>query len=678
MLRKLNFYATRASVFLIMAALIVGMAGCPGDGYTPSQNLEIQTWYDLDDVRDNLDGDHTLMNDLDSTTAGYTALASPTANGGKGWEPIGTSDSFSGSFDGQEYEIRDLFINRAYETTYSHETVCIGLFGSVHRGARIENIGVVDSTVIGIACVGGLAGFNSEGTVSNSYFTGSVTGELRVGGLVGYSSGDVSNSYFTGNVTGERLVGGLVGDRYRSVTISNSYYNYDEVLINGDNIITTGALFDEDFDQWLANDKFLDVNERLSQEDGYYLVNNVTDFKELLAFGQNASLKFRLANDLDLAGEPNFYVPYLAGEFDGNGHKISNLSFNFDFVSHVGLFGQLASGGKITQVGVENLNITGTRCVGGLVGLSRGTVSHCDATGSVTGSSTSSETGGYDEYVGGLVGCNNQGTISNSYFTGSVSGHSYVGGLVGYSRGDVSNSHFTGSVVGEERVGGLVGYNIAGTVSNCYSTGNVTGHQSVGGLVGTQMLGTVSNCYFTGNVGGYYAEWGDLVGWAVGGLVGSNHNGTVSNSYSTGNVTGRIYVGGLVGWNHVYATVYNSYSDGNVTGDVNVGGLVGQNDSNVSNSYSTGNVTGAEGVGGLVGYNKQGTISNSFWDTKTSGQDTSDGGTPKTTAEMKSLATFSGAGWNIIKVGDPGARNPAYIWNIVNNVTYPFLSWQPV
>jgi hypothetical protein len=650
MLGKLHCYLIRVSVFLIAAALIAVMAGCDGDGY--SRNLEIRDWYDLNAIRNNPAGHHILMNDLDSTTAGYNSLASPTANRGKGWEPIGTSDSFSGSFDGQGYEIRDLFINRVYEATYSHETVCIGLFGSVHSGASIENIGVVDSTVIGIACVGGLVGFNSEGTVSNSYFTGSVTGELRVGGLVGYSSGDVSNSYFTGNVNGERLVGGLVGDRYRSVTISNSYYNYDEVLINGDNIITTGALFDEDFDQWLANDMFLDVNERLSQEDGYYLVNNVTDFKELLAFGQNSSLKFRLAKDLDLGGEPNFYVPYLAGEFDGNGYKISNLSFNFDFVSHVGLFGQLASGGKVTQVSVENLHITGTRYVGGLVGLSGGTVSHCYATGSVTGSSTSSETGGYDEYVGGLVGHNNQGTISNSYFTGSVSGHSYVGGMVGHSRGDVSNSHFTGSVVGMERVGGLVGYNFAGTVSNSYSSANVTGGEFVGGLVGTQqMFGTVINCCFTGNVGGYYAEWGDLVGWAIGGLVGSHLAGTVSNSYSSANVTGRIYVGGLVGWNHAGAGVHNSYSTGNVTGDVNVGGLAGQNG---------------------------GTVSDSFWDTETSGQSTSDGGTGKTTEEMQDISTFSGAAWNIIEVIDPATPNPAYIWNIPTTPPdYPFLSWQP-
>ena len=45
--------------------------------------LGIRDWNDLDDVRNNLGGQHILMNDLDSTTAGYEELASPTANGEK-------------------------------------------------------------------------------------------------------------------------------------------------------------------------------------------------------------------------------------------------------------------------------------------------------------------------------------------------------------------------------------------------------------------------------------------------------------------------------------------------------------------------------------------------------------------------------------------------------------------
>jgi hypothetical protein len=569
-----------------------------------SENLEIRTWYDLDAVRDNLAGNHTLMNDLDSTTAGYEELASPTANGGKGWQPIGylgtcqpigyfgTCSSGSdpriadarwigltGTFDGQGYEIRDLCINRPGE---GH----VGLFGSVDGGGIIKNVGVVNVTVTGSNHVGVLTGVNFYGTVSNSYSTGSVTGNRHVGGLVGENTGTVSNCYSTGCITGDERVGGLVGLNFNFGNVSNSHYNYDEVLINGENLITVGALSDEDFEEWLANDKFLDINDRLSQENGYYVVNNVADFKELLAFGQNASLKFSLKDDIDLGDDPNFYIPYLAGEFDGNGHKISNLSFDFDFVSPVGLFGCLASGEKVTDLGVENVNVTGAGFVGGLAGLNWGsTVSNSYATGNVSGNS---EIMLYED-VGGLIG-QNFGAVSNSYFSGNVNGDNYVGGLVGKNGGNMSNSYSTGSVTGTwHTVGGLVGINLAVTVSNSYSTASVTGDGNVGGLVGSS---------------GYF--------------------------------------------------------------------------STVSNSYSTGSVTGNERVGGLVGVGQGGTVSNCFWDTETSGQDTSDGGMGKTTAEMQDIATFSGAGWDIIGVANPSIRNLSYIWNIVDDETYPFLSWQPV
>jgi hypothetical protein len=45
---------------------------------------------------------------------------------------------------------------------------------------------------------------------------------------------------------------------------------------------------------------------------------------------------------------------------------------------------------------------------------------------------------------------------------------------------------------------------------------------------------------------------------------------------------------------------------------------------------------------------------------------------------MQNMATFSGAAWNIIAVTGPGERDAAYIWNIINGVAYPFLSWQPI
>jgi hypothetical protein len=175
----------------------------------------------------------------------------------------------------------------------------------------------------------------------------------------------------------------------------------------------------------------------------------------------------------------------------------------------------------------------------------------------------------------------------------------------------------------------------------------------------------MSNSHATGSVTGQCD---------VGGLVGANLYGTVSNSYATGSVTGQCDVGGLVGAN--LDTVSNSYATGSVMGESIVGGLAGYSWGTISNSYATGSVIGVEDVGGLVGFNID-TVSNSFWDTQTSGQPTSDGGEGKTTAEMQDITTFSGAAWHIVAVGSPGERNTDYIWNIVDDVTYPFLSWQP-
>jgi hypothetical protein len=761
---------------------------------------EIWDWHDLDAIRDNLKGDYLLMNDLDSTTAGYEELASPTANVGKGWEPIGgvsvapftfyivgPVDPFTGSLDGQGYKIRDLFINRPDQDG-------VGLFGSVRgglgfeRAGLIENLGMIDVAVAGGSYVGGLVG-GSWGTVSNSYSTGSVTGDAQVGGLVGgtfsgytvsnsystgsvtghgeyvaglvgaiwgavsnsYSTGNVdgggwgigglaggnwgtvSNSYYTGSVTGDQTVGGLVGWNHLGTvsnsystgsvtgewrvgglvgenhdgTVSNSYYSYDEVVINGRNIITIGALFNEDFDQWLANDKFLDVNERLSQEDGYYLINDVSDFKQLLAFGQDGALKFRLTNELDLGCEPNFYIPYLAGRFDGNGRKISNLSFSCDFISQVGLFGYLASSGAVTEVSAENVDITGHGIVGGLVGDNEGTVSNSYSTGRVAGYWS----------VGALVGLigYNAGTVSNSYYNYDevlINGRNII------TIGALFNEDFDQWLANDkfldvnERLAQENGYYLINDVSdfkqllafgqddslkfrlkndldlateadfyipylagefdgNGYRISNLSFHFDSVGQVG--LFGYLGSGGKVGEVGVENAHVTVTGGHQVGGLVGGN-SGIVSNSYSTGSVSGMQSVGGLVGGS--WGTVSNSYSTGSVAGGWEVGGLVGWNsEGTVSNSYSTGRVTGDGSVGGLVGWNNA-AVRISFWDIQTSGQATSHAGTGKTTAEMQDIVTFTG--WSKMAVDGLGERNRTYIWNIVDGETYPFLSWQPV
>ncbi|MCD4791372.1 MAG: T9SS type A sorting domain-containing protein, partial [Bacteroidales bacterium] len=215
-------------------------------------------------------------------------------------------------------------------------------------------------------------------------------------------------------------------------------------------------------------------------------------------------------------------------------------------------------------------------------------------------------------------------------------------GLFGYiSHAEIYDIGVTNvDITGGDYVGGLVGYDYLSTISNSYSTGSVSGSERVGGLVGDNYNSTVSNSYSTGSVSGTKY---------VGGLVGDNPNSNISNSYSTGSVSGTRYVGGLVGINFQSPGTYIT----------------------VSNSYSTGSVSGSSDVGGLVAYNNA-TVTNSFWDTETSGQSSSAGGTGKNTTQMQTQSTFTG--WDF--TGSTCGTDYNWEINSTDNNGYPHLCWQ--
>jgi hypothetical protein len=335
------------------------------------------------------------------------------------------------------------------------------------------------------------------------------------------------------------------------------------------------------------------------------------------------------------------------GTFDGQGYEIKDLYIDRPDEDGVGLFGAVDAGGLIENVEAMDGYVTGGMGVGILIGGSGGGVSNSSSSGGVSGSIA----------VGGLVG-GNAGSISYCHCVATVTGSGSVGGLVGANGpgSDVSNSYADSDVTGSSgNLGGLVGFNWAGGVARCYALGNVSGDVGstyVGGLTGDNFGGNVSGCYALGNVNGGEGSM------YIGGLVADNAGGTIENSYALGFVIGgegSQYVGGLAGLNADFfddlATVSDCYSAGSVTGNYSTGGLVGEND---------------------------GTVSNSFWDTETSGQATSAGGAGKTTAEMQHISTFTGASWDIVAVASADDRDTGYVWNIVDDTTYPFLSWQPV
>jgi hypothetical protein len=240
-----------------------------------------------------------------------------------------------------------------------------------------------------------------------------------------------------------------------------------------------------------------------------------------------------------------------SGTFDGTGNRIENLTIYAPNNDFQGMFGAVT--GAVRNLSLIGCEITGKDFVGGVVGGNGGTVENCNVSGSITGTGTTYSDEGF---VGGVVGLNQEGIVKKCYATGSVSGGSFVGGVVG------SNGAY---------------WNTAGTVENCYASSDVSGSEYVGGVVGDN-YDTMENCYATGTISGTNS---------VGGVVGSN-DGTLKNCYAIGDVIGDVNVGGVVGGNYntndTEATVENCYGTGGVRGTKNVGGVVGANYRTTDNS----------------------------------------------------------------------------------------------
>ena len=138
-----------------------------------------------------------------------------------GFSPIGSSSTaFEGSYDGDGYTISGLFINRSSNN--------IGLFGFTDD-ATITNLGVIEADITGNNFSGILCGQCDASTITNTFTTGSITGNNSVGGLGGFiygSGSSISRIYSTAIVSGASQVGGLIGD-FRAISLSFSYASGD-------------------------------------------------------------------------------------------------------------------------------------------------------------------------------------------------------------------------------------------------------------------------------------------------------------------------------------------------------------------------------------------------------------------------------------------------------------------
>jgi hypothetical protein len=228
--------------------------------------------------------------------------------------------------------------------------------------------------------------------------------------------------------------------------------------------------------------------------------------------------------------------------------------------------------------------------VGGLVGHNDGSMLGVGAAVAVTDYANNAS-------VGGLVGLNN-GAILDGAAAGSVSGDGNVGGFVGFNGNIITSSYATGSVSGGQGsvsafAGGFVGKNQNGSISLSHASGSVSSNDSAGGFAGLNQS-TIERSYSSGAAN--VAIGGAKVFRTAGGFAGTNGDGngtlpgTITNCYELGSagITGSGgSVGGFAGFSGVNSHVQAAYSIGLVSADDGnyAGGFVGQDNLTMSAAY---------------------------------------------------------------------------------------------
>ena len=306
-----------------------------------------------------------------------------------------------------------------------------------------------------------------------------------------------------------------------------------------------------------------DLGYTVSEDGNTYEVYNADGLKAWAeAAKSNPALNCTLAEDIDLTGFNWTPIgtesqPY-TGTFDGGDHTITGLTVDLPNKNYVGLIGRLGSGGKVQDVTLTEVNVTGGTYVGGIAGQTDGTVENCSVNGTVTG----------QDQTGGIVG-QNFSTISGCSAEGTVTGNTNVGGISGLCAPNYDTG--TGSLIGS-------------TIVGCHSTAAVSGSSTVGGVVGN--LGnncSLTACYSTGNVTATRTDGGAYVG----GVVGQNSQGTVTACYhATGEITssGGDRIGGIAGTNNqgTFTACYWENNQEQGTGSGSTGGTVQVTDGNWS------------------------------------------------------------------------------------------------
>ena len=268
----------------------------------------------------------------------------------------------------------------------------------------------------------------------------------------------------------------------------------------------------------------------------------ISDQEDLEAVANDMSGKYYLTNDIVLTGdwEPLGWTDdadvHFTGIFDGNGHTISGLYAeysSYNSATYVGLFA--INAGTIRNLTLDAPATVGTEVVGTVAGdnTESGVIENCHVNG---GSA--------------------YGNMNFRHATNMKAYGQRIGGLVGCNSGIITKCSSTAKAVGWFAVGGLVGINKGGSISECFAKGEVN-WASKTSVQENRMRQAV--CEAIHNNDGYYAN---LIYGRAGGFVGDN-SGLIENCYTTStgslaDVAGFNSIGGFAGYNS--GQIINCYS----------------------------------------------------------------------------------------------------------------------
>jgi len=588
-------------------------------------------------------------------TGAYALAADVDWSGATSQTPLGFLGG-SGRFDGLGHQLLDLVIAGSVDDT--------GLF-SYNSGGVIRNVGVRGGSVSGGGWVGALVGDNF-GVIAHVYSTAAVSGTLFVGGLVGFHNGSgslIADAWASGNVTGTGAVGGLVGTTQSGGAVNNVWASGN---VTGQDSI--GGLVGVTQTNATASETLRNA----------YATGNVTGSIQVGGLvGHNMSPVEHVFATGSVSASSNSYVGGLVGLNDaGPGGSVSDGWFASDTAgahpdNGVGTAISLANlvsalPGSFDAAVWDNQNGKTTPYLKSLPGAVYVQAESASAASALlyTPVTTLDQLQAINANLAGNFALFND--IDATATSGWNGGEGFV------PIGDCSGG-FNG------RFDGL-GHVVVDPTINPGSSGLCAG------LFGAIGIGSVVRNVGVdgGSVSGYYA---------VGGLVGYSDDGSISNAFATANVSGTNYGGGLVGFST--GSIDYAYATGSVTvANDGAGGLLGGTlGGSLDHAWASGRVSGAGSkVGGLLGDSgDQSTVSNSYWDSFSTGQNSATGaggiGTVTNVSAVTSDPAQSGAANYAFKqsaYSNLGASTCLYevcktsdnAWVVFNGYTRPFLQME--